>query len=226
MAIAVVVVVLVVVVVVVVVVAAAGKMLMMHAGLDSNTTFVLPLLPPAVYDAGLLHALRVMTLRRLSHGSGVTSECAQLFDVIVKRQPHVVMVEEEGGEEWVCFGRKTMPPPSSASSAYGIVLRIYDVHVTKSSLSSAPSSLSAASLLILKDLPTFDVQRLRPRSQQPPSSPLPPAPHPAAAGSPIATIVGVYTHHRSHDTASKVWFASVMMGGGGGNAVALQVTIN
>jgi hypothetical protein len=83
--------------VVVVVAAVAGKMLMIHAGLDSNTTFVLPLLPPAAYDAGLLHAVRVMTLRRLRHASGVTSECAELFDVIVKRQPHVVMVEEEGG---------------------------------------------------------------------------------------------------------------------------------
>jgi hypothetical protein len=211
---------------VVVVVAAGGKMLMIHAGLDSNTTFVLPLLPPA-YDAGLLHAVRVMTLRRLSHASGVTSECSEMFDVIVKRQPHVVMVEEEGGGEWVCFGRKAMPLPSSASSAYGIVLRMYDIHVTESSLSPASSSLSAASLLVLKDLPIFDVQRLRPRprSQHLPSSPLPPAPHPSAALPPIATIVGVYTHHRSHDTASKVWFTSAMMGGGGGgDAEALQAT--
>jgi hypothetical protein len=212
----------------VVVVVVAGKMLMIHAGLDSNTTFVLPLLPPAAYDASLLHAVRVMTLRRLRHASGVTSECAELFDVIVKRQPHVVMVEEEGGGEWVCFGRKAMPLPPSASSAYGIVLRMYDIHVTESSLSPAASSLSAASLLLLKDLPIFDVQRLRPRprprSQHLPSPPSPPAPHPAAALPPIATIVGVYTHHRSHDTASKVWFTSAMMGGGGGDAVALQAT--
>jgi hypothetical protein len=212
-----------------VVVAAAGKLLMIHAGLESNTTFVLPLLPPPAYDAGLVHAVRVMTLRRLRHASGVTSECSELFDVIVKRQPHVVMVEEEGGEEWVCFGRKAMPLPSSASSAYGIVLRMYDIHVTESSLLPASSSLSAASLLVLKDLPTFDVQRLRPRprsrSQHSPSSPLPPAPLPAAALPPIATVVGVYAHHRSHDTASKVWFTSAMMGGGGGgDAVALQAT--
>jgi hypothetical protein len=191
-------------------------LLIAHAGHDSNTTFVLPLLPP---DAGLVHALRIMFFGRMSH---VTSACEEFLGIIAKRQPHVVMVQEQGQEEWLCFGRKFVPSPSASASAYDVVLRMYDFYVTKGEVSSSPSlSSSSAAVLIRKELPIFDVQRLRPFPQHLSSSP-PPSPS-APPPPPVATIVGVYVHRSLRNSAAKVWFTSTMMSVGGGDAAALQV---
>ena len=104
------------------------------------------------------------------------------------------------------------------------------MHSSFSSSSSASASATAtSSIIVRKDVSTFDVLRLRPRNQKH-SSPLPPPPSlsssPPPPPSSFAIVVGVYAYHRSRDSAAKVWFVSAVVAVDGEYAASLQVKRN